>query len=164
MQKQRTTSLIILIALTSIFFSCAGGAGGGGLSDTELFAEGFSAWFLGSFYIGMDDEYIDETTSFTGTVEEADHIGTGTIAYENTYSASTSTFIADFNNFNPDPAQFSSSLSGTLTTVTNTTDDSSTTTGTLYYAGDPMVFDISNDSAGNSSGTITYRGTAYPVE
>jgi len=166
MQTIKNRGLIIIVALTSLLLSCAGGAGDGDLSDAELFAEGFSAWFFGSIQIGVDDEYIDETTDFSGIVEEIDHTGTGTITYENTYSAptSTSTFIADFNNFNPDPGQFSSALSGTLTTVTDTTDDSSSTTGTLYYAGDPMVFDISNDSAGNSSGTITYRGTAYPVE
>ncbi len=159
-----TLRAIILSTLLVSLISCAGGEGGGSLSDTQLFAEGFSAWFFGSIQIGVDDEYIDETTDFSGIVEETDHTGTGTITYENTYNAPTSTFTANFNNFNPDPAQFSSALSGTLTTVTDTTDDSSSTTGTLYYAGDPMVFDISNDSTGNSSGTITYRGTSYPME
>ncbi|ORC30232.1 hypothetical protein B4O97_18450 [Marispirochaeta aestuarii] len=79
MQTLKNTGPMIIVALTSFLFSCAGGAGGGSLSDTQLFAEGFSAWFFGSIQIGVDDEYIDETTDFSGIVEETDHTGTGTI-------------------------------------------------------------------------------------
>ncbi len=176
MKKTKTLNIIPVVIAVVLSLSCSSG-GAGSNADLDLIREAVRLYGFGVELANIDDAYQDLNTSFIGTVTNAEiqaaspdfTSATGSIAFSNSYSnyESIDTFALTwtFTDFCIDPSAYSSSLSGPLTysrvySVSNPT----STTGTLSYDGDDMVFDLYTDASGNLGGGITFRGTFCAAE